>query len=221
MNYKLTIIFFLKVLHLSMGIDYDGWLNIKMEHSLNCENGKYCNRGTISIKSIRTGTSVIDQITFGRTHIDELKELAEMDGFYSIRTICTSADNKETEFLSSVKAQDFLNGLSDVISAWVLPSGAVMAINFQVDNSSQALVLGSNNYKIHSNFYLRYVEQAPVPDTASYIQKLEREREAREKGELKDNRSFLAKYWMYIVPIAIFVMISGATNPEQAPQGAR
>lgn len=86
-----------------------------------------------------------------------------MDGFYSIRTICTSADNKETEFLSSVKAQDFLNsGLSDVISAWVLPSGAVMAINFQVDNSSQALVLGSNNYKIHSNFYLRYVEQAPV-----------------------------------------------------------
>lgn len=56
-----------------MGIDYDGWLNIKMEHSLNCENGKYCNRGTISIKSIRTGTSVIDQITFGRTHIDELK----------------------------------------------------------------------------------------------------------------------------------------------------
>lgn len=32
------------------------------------------------------------------------------------------------------------------------------------------------------------------PDTASYIQKLEREREAREKGELKDNRSFLAKY---------------------------
>lgn len=32
------------------------------------------------------------------------------------------------------------------------------------------------------------------PDTASYIQKLEREREAREKGEFKDNRSFFAKY---------------------------
>lgn len=89
------------------------------------------------------------------------------------------------------------------------------------------------------------------PDTASYIQKLEREREAREKGEIKDNRSFLAKYvciellctykyiyynfnmnksqlkydnffqWMYIVPIAIFVMISGATNPEPAGQASR
>lgn len=32
------------------------------------------------------------------------------------------------------------------------------------------------------------------PDTASYIQKIEREREAQDRGEVKDNRSFLAKY---------------------------
>lgn len=32
------------------------------------------------------------------------------------------------------------------------------------------------------------------PDTASFIQKIEREKEAKEKGETKDNRSFLAKY---------------------------
>ena len=32
------------------------------------------------------------------------------------------------------------------------------------------------------------------PDTATYIQKVEREREAKERGEVKDNRSFLAKY---------------------------
>lgn len=45
------------------------------------------------------------------------------------------------------------------------------------------------------------------PDTASYIQKLEREREAREKGELKDNRSFLAKYVssFYIISINLFI----------------
>lgn len=90
--------------------------------------------------------------------------MADKDGFYSIRTICTSADNKETEFLSSVKAQAFLeNGLSDVINAWILPDGVLMAVSFQVDNSSQPLMQGNNNnYKVHSNFYLRYVEQAPV-----------------------------------------------------------
>lgn len=32
------------------------------------------------------------------------------------------------------------------------------------------------------------------PDTATYVQKLERERLAKERGEGKDNRSFLEKY---------------------------
>ncbi|CAG4964838.1 unnamed protein product [Parnassius apollo] len=206
-----------------IGIDYDGWLNIKIQHSLNCNGEKYCTRGNISLKSIRAGTSIIEQITFNEKHIDELKELADMDGFYTIRSLVTAADSKESEFLSSVKAKAFMdNGLSDVVNAWVLPNGAVIAVSFQVNNSSQSRFPRSvnNDYKITSNFYLRHVEPAAVPDTASYIQKLEREREAREKGELKDNRSFLAKYWMYIVPIAIFVMISGSTNPEPA-QSAR
>lgn len=221
MKYFVALIIVLQLLHHTVALDYDGWLNIKIQHSINCNNEKFCSRGNISLKSIRSGTSVIDQISFNKQHIEELKELADTDGFYTLRTVCTSPDNKETEFLSSVKAQAFLNsGLSDVINAWILPNGAVMAVSFQVDNSSQALLHGSNNHKIQSKFYLRHVEQAPVPDTASYIQKLEREREAREKGEVKDNRSFLAKYWMYIVPVAIFVMISGATNPEPA-QAAR
>ncbi|KAJ8724972.1 hypothetical protein PYW07_015930 [Mythimna separata] len=203
-------------------IDYDGWLNIKIEHTINCGSEKYCSRGNIALKSIRAGAAVIDQIQFNKQHIDELKTLADIDSFYTIRSLVTSADNsKGTEFYSSVKAKAFLdNGLSDVINAWVLPNGAVIAVSFQVTNSSQPLPNRASN-KINSNFYLRYVEQAPVPDTATYIQKLEREREAREKGDVKDNKSFLAKYWMYIVPIAIFVMISGASNPEPAAQGGR
>jgi hypothetical protein len=32
------------------------------------------------------------------------------------------------------------------------------------------------------------------PDTSAFIQKMEKEKEARERGETKDTRSFLAKY---------------------------
>ncbi|XP_028037582.1 ER membrane protein complex subunit 10 [Bombyx mandarina] len=203
-------------------IDYDGFLNMKLEHSLNCNDEKFCHRGSITLKSIRTGVPIIDQILFNEKHLEALKKLANEDEFYSIKTTITTGENsKGTEYLSSVKAQAFLeNGLSDVINAWILPNGAVIAVNFQVANSTQPLKQATNEYKLNSKFYLRYIEQAPVPDTASYIQKMERDREAREKGEMKDNRSFLAKYWMYIVPVAIFVMISGATNPEaSAPAG--
>lgn len=47
------------------------------------------------------------------------------------------------------------------------------------------------------------------PDTASFVQKVEREREARDRGEVKDNRSFIGKYWMYIVPVVILALLSG------------
>lgn len=57
------------------------------------------------------------------------------------------------------------------------------------------------------------------PDTASFIQKVEREREARDHGDPKDQRGFFAKYWMYIVPVAVIVLISGATSPEQGAGG--
>lgn len=59
------------------------------------------------------------------------------------------------------------------------------------------------------------------PDTASFVQKVEREREARDHGDTKDQRGFFAKYWMYIVPVAVIVLISGATSPDQGAAGGR
>lgn len=56
----------------------------------------------------------------------------------------------------------------------------------------------------------------PQPDTATYIKRLEEERQNKMKEGKEDNRSFLAKYWIYIVPGVIILMMLG--GPEQ---GAR
>ncbi|XP_046978558.1 ER membrane protein complex subunit 10 isoform X1 [Vanessa cardui] len=219
-----TFFFSIYMLQNAICLDYDGWLNIKIEHTLNCKHEEYCARGSISLKSIRTGIPIIDQINFNDGHINELKEIAKVDGIYALRTLVSTAESKDVEIFSFVRAKRFLeSGLSDIIRAWVLPNGEVIALSLQVANTSELkdVEYRSSEYKLNSTFYIRHVDPAPLPDTASYIQKLEREKEAREKGDLKDNRSFLAKYWMYIVPIAIFVMISGAANPEPAAQAAR
>jgi len=41
---------------------------------------------------------------------------------------------------------------------------------------------------------VRYPDGGPIPNTSVYLEKLERERESKEKSENKDNRSFVAKY---------------------------
>lgn len=42
------------------------------------------------------------------------------------------------------------------------------------------------------------MESGPSPDTASFVQKIEEEKLAKERGETKDNRSFFAKYVLSI-----------------------
>ena len=62
------------------------------------------------------------------------------------------------------------------------------------------------------------METGPSPDTAAFIQKVEQEKLAQQRGETKDNRSFFAKYWMYIVPVVLVMAMSGG-NPEGGAGG--
>lgn len=70
-------------------------------------------------------------------------------------------------------------------------------------------------YEFNTIVTLKPIEPAPVPDTAGFVQKIEKEREARDRGETKDNRSFISKYWMYIVPAVILLLVSSVTNPSE------
>ena len=57
--------------------------------------------------------------------------------------------------------------------------------------------------------------KGPVPDTLTFVQKMEREAAERAKGQQADNRSFFAKYWMYIVPAVILLVMQSAAAPPE------
>ncbi|KAL7080408.1 hypothetical protein ACQ4LE_000331 [Meloidogyne hapla] len=66
-------------------------------------------------------------------------------------------------------------------------------------------------------FRVQGIVDLPGPDTATYLRRLEEEKRARQQGT-QDNRSFLQKYWIYFVPVIVFMVLSNVLNPE--PQGA-
>uniref|UniRef100_A0A0M3I714 ER membrane protein complex subunit 10 n=1 Tax=Ascaris lumbricoides TaxID=6252 RepID=A0A0M3I714_ASCLU len=72
-----------------------------------------------------------------------------------------------------------------------------------------------SNATLRGSVALNTVGELPIPDTMSYIQKMEKERLARQHGAQQDNRSFLQKYWMYIAAGFIFILISNAAAGEQ------
>ena len=62
--------------------------------------------------------------------------------------------------------------------------------------------------------YIQNIKTAVGPDTESYLEKVKKEMEQKEKSAQGGNDSFLSKYWIYIVPVVIVMFLMNLANPE-------
>jgi uncharacterized protein YuzE len=221
---KLCILFVLINYNFASNLEHDGWVNIKLEHCLvPSENPTFTERGNITIQSLRLGQAVVNQNPLTEEERILLRDLAAKNQFYQIRSTVVANDGTKNTFLSTVKACMLAEAeLDDRLSVSLDYSGRVIGITLVIASKStcEGAVVPLNTLKeFTTSVYVRHSEVGPVPDTATYIQKIEKEREAKERGEVKDNRSILAKYWMYIVPVVILLMVSSMANPDAAANG--
>ncbi|XP_060524959.1 ER membrane protein complex subunit 10 [Cylas formicarius] len=209
----------------SSSLEYDGSVIIKLQHSLQGgSHSSFTERGNISIHSLRLGQAIVRQIPLTAEDKQKLQILAINNEFYRLKSTVISSDGAERTFLSTVKACMLGEAeLDDRISVSLDYMGRVIAVTMVIASKSSCEGASLDVDKLKeftTSVYVRHAETGPIPDTATYIQKLEREKETREKGDVKDNRSFLAKYWMYIVPIVIIMVISSATSQDTQGGGA-
>lgn len=137
-----------------------------------------------------------------------------------MKSIVSGQDGQQQTFLSSSRACAlFKSQLMDTIFIYTDHVGAVMGVHQSVSSShTDCSVLSQLEIDAIEDFntdvIVKAIENAPVPDTATFLNRMEQERLARERGDTKDNRGFFAKYWMYIVPAVVIMLISGVANPE-------
>lgn len=200
--------------------EYDGPVSITLFHSASAgPTPQWTERGHIVIQNVVMGDMSLTQNALDATFAQNLLDLAKSDGVYRIKSIVRTSTRKVISFLSYAKACLLVESyLSDALTVSLDYAGTVVAVTLSPTTSvcENYTVNTADLRNFNTQLHFRHIDQGPIPDTAAYIQKLEREREARERGDVKDNRSFLAKYWMYIVPVVIFVVLSGASNPEAA-----
>ncbi|KAL9955755.1 hypothetical protein ACROYT_G037124 [Oculina patagonica] len=192
-------------------------------------NAVFKPRGTIYVKSLKSSTGVFSQqevLSF--EDIDSLKELASNNGYYKIRLqpkSAESSDGLDSRVTTFVKACAlFTSRLTETITLSVDSSGHLYGVGLIVpDGGCQGNTLNLDVASLPSNFNTSVVVMlqgtGQLPDTQTYIQKLEKEKRDKAAGQTQDNRSFLAKYWMYIVPVVIFMMIT-SQQPEQQGEGS-
>lgn len=86
-------------------LDYDGWLSITLYHALDTDApDTFTFRGNATITNLNTGSFTVTQDPLTRAERNQLKRLAERDGFYQIKAAVVAADGSQSQFLTSSKA---------------------------------------------------------------------------------------------------------------------
>ncbi|KAI6191175.1 ER membrane protein complex subunit 10 [Aphelenchoides bicaudatus] len=135
---------------------------------------------------------------------------------YSVRSGDVFSSNEACLMLLADLNHEFALTIDSVrqklLSLTVYPAGV-----YDVGNEvcSQDGLKDKKPSKINGNVVVTNVRELPSPDIATYLQRIEEEKRARQHGASQDNRSFFAKYWMYIVPAVIFLLVTNAISADQ------
>ncbi|XP_030384361.1 ER membrane protein complex subunit 10 [Scaptodrosophila lebanonensis] len=221
-NYFIVICFLLCAANCGWSyLEQDSWTNVELHHGLSSDPEHFSFRGNVTIPSLNSALSSLHQIELKTSELNVLTDLARQNGFYRLKVTVMYPNGKKQIFLTSSKACSLLQSeLNDILWISVGPSGFISSVTHtSLSDSIECdvnIIEHIQGQEYNTDVLVKHSELAPMPDTAGFIQKVEREREARERGEVRDNRGFFSKYWMYIVPVVLLVFISGATNQDAA-----
>ncbi|GIX98329.1 ER membrane protein complex subunit 10 [Caerostris darwini] len=211
---------FLFIFKASFGDDeMDGHLTYYVYHSLEPSTSTpiYEQRGIITYFSNRHEAIYTEEYPLSDTKIEKLRNLATTDDIYRVKVSLKPNEPDESNVFSFTKAcAIYESGLFDSLTLTLDQSGLPVGIAISSLSPYCTAATVPDNKLLNFNTSINIVSlvNAPLPDTQTYIQRIEQEKAEKARGEQGDNRSFLAKYWMYIIPFIVFVLVSGASSPE-------
>ncbi|XP_067934794.1 ER membrane protein complex subunit 10-like [Watersipora subatra] len=179
--------------------DFGAGSEYTVEHKFSGETD-FTTRGSIKCSPSTKLQCFIDN---NEDLVDTLSTLPG-EGFYYLRVCdkgrCVQSFIKQCLLVESK--------LQEIIELSVSASHRIVGVSILTPlaycNGTQAMV----NRKMHTTLTVVEPATPPEPETSLYIKRVEAEKRKKKEGDGEDNRSFLAKYWMYILPVMLLVMLS-------------
>ncbi|XP_077386766.1 ER membrane protein complex subunit 10 isoform X1 [Festucalex cinctus] len=204
--------------------------SVPLEHSFEVDDvSKFRVRGALLLKAGREPGVSLSQNQLTQDDRVKLKDVASVDGLYRIRVprVSLQAD-RQTErqmdgYLTAfVRACAMVEShLSDVITLHTDVSGTLIGISIVTLPGAcrGADVEDDVDLELfNTTLSVMAPVNAPGPETALFLERLEQESENKGKNP-QEQKSFFAKYWMYIVPLVLFLMMSGAQDQSGGGAG--
>ncbi|KAE8282811.1 ER membrane protein complex subunit 10 Precursor [Larimichthys crocea] len=191
-----------------------------------CNNGRRV--GDSPEASEFSGLSVPLEHSFEVDDVAKFQEVAAVDGLYRIRVprVFLQADRPterqvEGYLTAFVRACAMVEShLSDVITLHSDVSGYLIGVSIvTLPGACRGTEVEDEVDLEVFNTTLSVVApvNAPGPETALFLERMELE--SKKDKNPQEQKSFFAKYWMYIVPLVLFLMMSGAQDQSGGGAG--
>lgn len=214
----------------SSGSDPDSKVQFTLEHAFGDSSFSPAGTFTARIKNSPHSGQTLTKLRFSRTDFtdadkDDFKKLLEADDFYRIRIPSNLLIPPGRDYvISSVKARCLpRHGLDEHIVIH-MDGANVLAVNYGSQGACQypRHLKFPKRWLFNSHTVLKSGEQAPRTPVFSEETAVGENGEA--EGVAPPEKSFWAKYWMYLLPLGLIVMnaMTQAMNmAEEQPGGGQ
>ncbi|CAA0316495.1 unnamed protein product [Arabidopsis thaliana] len=209
--------------------DLDSKVQFTLEHAFG--DSDFSPAGTFSarLKTWSHGGKTLTKLRFSRNDFsaeekDAFKNLLKGDGFYRIRLPSNVVSPPGREFvIASVRARCLPRDGLDEHFIIHMEGANILAVSYGSPGACQyprQLKLPAK-WSFNSHTILKSSEQAPR--TPIFTEEILGSENVEGEVEPPPERSFWAKYWMYLIPLGLVVMnaVTQASNMAEEPAGGQ
>eukprot|EP00041_Stephanoeca_diplocostata_P004302 m.42793 g.42793 ORF g.42793 m.42793 type:complete len:244 (-) comp15036_c0_seq2:372-1103(-) len=191
-----------------------------LEHSFG--DGSFSPRGTITLRSAGSNQASISQ-QFNAGDAAKLYELAQIGGNYLLRVSLSGSDqenagstNAATHVQTFVPACAYYqSNMIDSLVLFVDETDQPQSLQISTASPCKATLKKRKIVKMKSHLNVRRSEQGPTPFLEEYLE----EAKKKQSEASEPPQGFLQKYWMYLLPVYLFVLMNRVSGAPEGGEG--